>query len=38
MLRTNLDGFYNVVRPLVMPMVRAREGGRIVTLSSVVGR
>jgi 3-oxoacyl-[acyl-carrier protein] reductase len=34
-LRTNLDGFYNVVRPLVMPMVRARQGGRIVTLSSV---
>lgn len=36
-LRTNLDGFYNVLRPLVMPMVRAREGGRIVTLSSVSG-
>ncbi len=34
-LRTNLDGFYNVLRPLVMPMVRARQGGRIVTLSSV---
>lgn len=32
---TNLGGFYNVVRPLVMPMVRARQGGRIVTLSSV---
>jgi 3-oxoacyl-[acyl-carrier protein] reductase len=36
-LRTNLDGFYNVVRPLVMPMVRARQGGRIVTISSVAG-
>lgn len=36
-LRTNLDGFYNVLRPLVMPMVRARQGGRIVTLSSVAG-
>lgn len=36
-LRTNLDGFYNVLRPLVMPMVRARAGGRIVTLSSVSG-
>jgi 3-oxoacyl-[acyl-carrier protein] reductase len=36
-LRTNLDGFYNVVQPLVMPMVRARQGGRIVTLSSVAG-
>ncbi len=36
-LRTNLDGFYNVLNPLVMPMVRARGGGRIVTLSSVSG-
>jgi len=36
-LRTNLDGFYNVVRPLVMPMVRARLGGRVVTVSSVAG-
>jgi 3-oxoacyl-[acyl-carrier protein] reductase len=34
---TNLDGFYNVLRPLVMPMVSARKGGRIVTLSSVSG-
>jgi 3-oxoacyl-[acyl-carrier protein] reductase len=36
-LRTNLDGFYNVLHPLVMPMVRARDGGRIVTISSVAG-
>jgi len=36
-LNTNLDGFYNVLRPLVMPMVSARKGGRIVTLSSVSG-
>ena len=36
-LRTNLDGFYNVLHPLVMPMVRAHRGGRIVTLSSVSG-
>lgn len=36
-IRTNLDGFYNVLNPLVMPMVRARSGGRIVTLSSVAG-
>jgi 3-oxoacyl-[acyl-carrier protein] reductase len=36
-LRTSLDGFYNVVHPLVMPMVRARRGGRIVTLASVSG-
>ncbi|EIJ46053.1 3-oxoacyl-(acyl-carrier-protein) reductase [Herbaspirillum sp. GW103] len=36
-LRTNLDGFYNVLNPLVMPMVRRRAAGRIVTLASVSG-
>jgi 3-oxoacyl-[acyl-carrier protein] reductase len=36
-LRTNLDGFYNTLHPLVMPMVRARRGGRIVALSSTAG-
>jgi 3-oxoacyl-[acyl-carrier protein] reductase len=36
-LRTNLDGFYNVLHPLVMPMVRARKGGRVVVLSSAAG-
>ncbi|WP_010322055.1 3-ketoacyl-ACP reductase FabG2 [Marinobacterium stanieri] len=36
-LRTNLDGFYNVLHPLIMPMVRRRQPGRIVTLSSVSG-
>ena len=36
-LRTNLDGFYNVLHPLVMPMVRAKKGGRIVTMSSASG-
>jgi 3-oxoacyl-[acyl-carrier protein] reductase len=36
-LRTNLDGFYNVLNPVVMPMVRRRKPGRIVTLSSVSG-
>lgn len=36
-LRTNLDGFYNVLHPLTMPMVRRRQPGRIVTLSSVSG-
>ncbi len=36
-LRTNLDGFYNVVQPLVMPMIRSRKPGRIVTLASVSG-
>ena len=37
MLRTNLDGFYNVLQPLVMPMVRAHDGGRIVAISSLAG-
>ncbi len=36
-LDTSLGGFYNVLRPLVMPMVRAKAGGRIVVLSSVSG-
>jgi 3-oxoacyl-[acyl-carrier protein] reductase len=36
-VHTNLDGFYNVLHPLVMPMIRRRDGGRIVTLSSVSG-
>lgn len=36
-LRTDLDGFYNVLRPLVLPMVQARRGGRIVAVSSVSG-
>lgn len=34
-VETNLGGFYNVLNPLVMPMIRARQGGRIVVLSSV---
>jgi 3-oxoacyl-[acyl-carrier protein] reductase len=34
---TDLGGFYNVLRPIVMPMVSARRGGRIVTISSVSG-
>jgi 3-oxoacyl-[acyl-carrier protein] reductase len=36
-LHTNLDGFYNVLHPVVMPMVRAKKGGRIVALSSESG-
>ena len=36
-IRTNLDGFYNVLQPLIMPMIRRRKPGRIVTLSSVSG-
>lgn len=37
-LRTNLDGFYNVLHPLVLPMIRRRDGGRILVLSSVSGQ
>lgn len=36
-LDTSLDGFFNVVHPLVMPMVRMKAGGRVVTLASVSG-
>ena len=36
-IHTNLDGFYNVLKPLTMPMVGRRAPGRIVTLSSVSG-
>jgi len=36
-LSTNLEGFYNVLHPLVMPLVRRRDGGRIVAISSVSG-
>ncbi|MGD9842407.1 MAG: 3-oxoacyl-ACP reductase FabG [Steroidobacteraceae bacterium] len=36
-LTTNLDSFYNVLNPLIMPMIRTRKPGRIVTLSSVSG-
>ncbi len=34
-LRTDLDGFYNVLKPCVMPMIQAHRGGRIVAVSSV---
>jgi 3-oxoacyl-[acyl-carrier protein] reductase len=36
-IATNLDGFYNVLKPVVMPMIRRRAPGRIVTISSVAG-
>ena len=36
-IHTNLDGFFNVVQPLIMPMVRAKQGGRIIGMSSVSG-
>ncbi|MDR1888371.1 MAG: 3-oxoacyl-ACP reductase FabG [Zoogloeaceae bacterium] len=37
-LSVNLDGFYNVLRPLVMPMVQTRKPGRIVTMASISGQ
>ncbi|MDU6431739.1 MAG: 3-ketoacyl-ACP reductase FabG2 [Pantoea sp.] len=36
-IHTNLDSFYNVIQPCVMPMIGLRQGGRIITLSSVSG-
>ena len=32
-INTNLNSFYNVIQPLVMPMIRLRSGGRIVVMS-----
>jgi 3-oxoacyl-[acyl-carrier protein] reductase len=34
---TSLGGFFNVVQPLTMPLVRMKKGGRIVTMASVSG-
>ena len=36
-LRTNLAGFYNVLHPVMMPMIRRRAPGRIVCITSVSG-
>jgi len=35
-LRTDLDSFYNVIHPLIMPVCRKKQG-RIITISSVSG-
>lgn len=35
-IETNLNSFYNVLKPLIMPMARAKAG-RIVVMSSVSG-
>ena len=37
-IHTNLDGFYNVLKPIIMPMVENRVRGRIITISSVSGQ
>jgi len=36
-LRTNLDGFYNVLQPVILPMIRRRAPGRVVCMASVSG-
>ena len=36
-IHTNLDGIYNTLQPCVMPMISARNGGRIIAISSVSG-
>ncbi len=36
-LSANLDAFYNVLQPLIMPMIKRRAPGRIVTMASVSG-
>ncbi len=36
-INTNLGGFYNVLKPIVMPMIEQRVKGRIVALSSISG-
>jgi 3-oxoacyl-[acyl-carrier protein] reductase len=35
-IHTNLDGFYNVIHPLIMPLCRKKRG-RIITIASVSG-
>lgn len=36
-IHTDLDSFYNVLHPCIMPMIGLRNGGRIIVLSSVSG-
>lgn len=36
-LDTNLGGFYNVLKPIVMPMIQKRIKGRIIAMSSISG-
>jgi len=36
-VHSNLDGFFNVLHPVVMAMVRRRAPGRIITVSSAAG-
>ena len=36
-INTDLNGFYHVVNPCIMPMISARKGGRIIVITSVSG-
>lgn len=36
-MQTNLNGFYNILKPIIMPMIHRRQPGRIIALSSVSG-
>ncbi len=36
-INTNLNGFYNVLKPIVMPMIQSRVKGRIIAMTSVSG-
>ena len=36
-LATNLGSFYNLLNPLVMPLVRLKDGGRVIAIASVSG-
>ena len=33
----NLKSFYNIVNPIIMPMISGKKGGRIIAISSVSG-
>lgn len=36
-IHTDLDSFYNVLHPCIMPMIGLRNGGRIIAISSISG-
>ena len=36
-VNTSLNGFYNVIQPIIMEMIGTRKAGRIITMSSVSG-
>ncbi len=36
-INTNLGGFYNVIKPLIMPIIQSKKKNRIIALSSISG-